>query len=147
MLHLIARLIDLRLQKVEHFVTGLNRLKTFLLGLGLDGSDRDAEGSDEWLREAHKDVIIAVTGQTRAVELLNRELDIEGQHRVDVGVGAACIGVGLHIGHSLGLLRRQKGLDCEFDVRLLNRHQTEGLKLAKTKHIDLEIVLLGWHVG
>ncbi len=54
--------------------------------LSLEVTNWEAECANEWLREADIDVVVGVAGQAWAVEFLYGQLDIEGEHGVDVRV-------------------------------------------------------------
>ena len=112
----------------------------------LDVADWKTEGADKRLGEADEDTIVGIAGQTWAIELLNWQLDVEGEHGVDVRVGAVGLRVSRAVGLGLGLLRRKQRLDSELDDWLLDWHQTERLELAQSQDVDLEIVLLGWNI-
>ena len=94
------------MQELEDFVDGLESISTLMLRLRLELANRDVEGADQGLAETHENVVIAVASETRAVELLDRQLHVEGKHSVDVGVVTWSVRVSCDVGNGLSLLRR-----------------------------------------
>ena len=91
-------------------------LVLLVLGVRLDLSNGDRECTNEWLLERPVHQVENIALQGRTVESLRRQVHIECQHGVDVGVRTRGCGVGLHVRDGLGLCWRQQGLDSELDI-------------------------------